>query len=159
MRHAKSDWHSGAESDFDRPLNKRGRGAAVEMGEYLKEHSITPDRVVGSPALRARQTVDRVFLQTGWRIDRLRFDESLYMAGLEDLLAACRRHGEDCDSLMLVGHNPGLDDLLQYLCGDELPRTAKGKLLTTANLALVDLSADGVERAGGATLVELVRPR
>ena len=159
MRHAKSDWHSGAESDFDRPLNKRGRRAAVEMGEYLKEHGITPDRIVSSPALRARQTVDRMFLQTGWRIDRLRFDDALYLASAEDLRAACHRHGDDVDCLMLVGHNPGLDDLFEYLCGNDLPRTAKGKLMTTANLAFIELGSGGVDKAGAGTMTDLVRPR
>lgn len=159
MRHAKSDWQSGAESDFERPLNKRGRRAAVEIGALLKKRPKPPDRVISSPALRARQTVERLFLQTGWRLDRLCFEESLYLAGVDDLVALCRKHAADCDTLMLVGHNPGLEDFLTYLCGAGIERTRKGKLLTTANVATVALGPDGVSRAGGGRLLELVRPR
>lgn len=158
MRHAKSDWQSGADTDFDRPLNKRGRRAAVDMGQVLKKRRAPPDRVVSSPALRARQTVERVFLQTGWRLDRLRFDDTLYLADLDRLLAVCREHDE-CESLMLVGHNPGLEELLVHLCGDDIDRTKKGKLFTTANVAVIDPDGGRVEDRESARLVELIRPR
>ncbi len=158
MRHAKSDWQSGADSDFDRPLNKRGRRAAVDMGQVLKKRGAPPQRVVSSPALRARQTVERVFLQTGWRLDRLRFDDTLYLADLDRLLALCHEH-EDCDSLMLVGHNPGLEELLVHLCGDDIGRTRKGKLFTTANIAVIGHHGGRVDGRDGAHLVDLIRPR
>lgn len=159
MRHAKSDWRSDADSDFDRPLNKRGRRAAVEMGKLLKKRPAPPARVLCSPALRARQTVERVFLQTGWRLDRLVFDRRMYLAELNDLIDLCRIHGEGLDSLMLVGHNPGLEDFLQYLCGPDLQRTRKGKLLTTANIANIELGPLGLEHGGDSRLLELMRPR
>ncbi len=158
MRHAKSDWQSGADSDFDRPLNKRGRRAAADMGAILKKKLSPPDRVISSPALRARQTVERLFLQTGWRLDRLRFDESLYLAGLERLLALCREEAGN-ETLMLVGHNPGMEDLLVHLCGSDISRTKKGKLFTTANVAVIESPESAIERPGKATLVELIRPR
>ncbi len=153
MRHAKSDWQSGADSDFDRPLNKRGRRAAADMGAIARQKFPPPDRVVSSPALRARQTVERLFLQTGWRLDRLRFDERLYLAGVEQLKQITAEHG-DCDTLMLVGHNPGLEDYLVELVGDDIERTRKGKLFTTANLAVIEPAADRSAR-----LLELIRPR
>ncbi|KAA3620701.1 MAG: histidine phosphatase family protein [Proteobacteria bacterium] len=160
MRHAKSDWQSGAANDFERPLNKRGRRAAAEMGALLKKRPKPPDRVICSPALRARQTVERVFLQTGWRLDRLKFDESLYLASLGDLIALCGEQARECDTLMLMGHNPGLEDLLKYLCGSEsIRRTKKGKVFTTANIATVALGPSGVARGGEGQLLELVRPR
>jgi phosphohistidine phosphatase len=159
MRHAKSDWRSEAESDFERPLNKRGRRAAVEMGAALKKLPSPPDRVISSPSLRTRQTVERVFLQTGWRLDRLAFDQNLYLAELGSLIELCKSRGEGIDSLMLVGHNPGLEDFLGYLCGTDLKRTKKGKLLTTANIAIIELGPHGVERGGEARLLELIRPR
>lgn len=158
MRHAKSDWQTGALTDFDRPLNKRGRRAASDMGEFLAGMDRPPDRIISSSALRARQTIERVFLQTRWRPDRLRFEPGLYLASLDQLLECCRAES-DCDSLMLVGHNPGLEDLLEYLCDDPIERTKKGKLFTTANIAEIELSARGVEQAGGARLVKLTRPR
>ena len=158
MRHAKSDWQSGADSDFDRPLNKRGRRAAVDMGIVLKKRPFPPDRVISSPALRARQTVERVFLQTGWRLDRLRFDESLYLASLERLLEICRQERE-CKSLMLVGHNPGLEDLLIHLCGPDIARTRKGKVRTTANVAVIEPDERAMDAEGSGRLIELVRPR
>jgi phosphohistidine phosphatase len=158
MRHAKSDWQSSAQSDFDRPLNKRGRRAAADMGATLKKHIKPPDLVISSPALRARQTVERLFLNTGWRLDRLRFDESLYMASAEHL-ARIGEENSDCDSLMLVGHNPGMEDLLLYLCGPDVKRTKKGKVFTTANVAVIEPGPSGLGAAGEARLVELMRPR
>ncbi|GJL82655.1 MAG: phosphoglycerate mutase [marine bacterium B5-7] len=157
MRHAKSDWHSGTERDFDRVLNKRGRRAAGEMGLELKNMAAPPDRVVCSPALRARQTVERVFLKTGWRLDRLEFDESLYLASCDELIEVLRRFN-DLDIVMVVGHNPGLEELMVYLCGSDIERTRKGKLLTTANIATIDLGPDGLDIGEEAKLVELIRP-
>jgi phosphohistidine phosphatase len=158
MRHAKSDWQTGANNDFDRPLNKRGRRAAVEIGALLKKRLKPPDLVISSPALRARQTVERVFLQTGWRLDRLRFDESVYLAGAARLLELCTAESQ-CDSLMLVGHNPGLEDLLLTLCGDEVRRTKKGKVFTTANVAIIEFESEGTLSEDNARLIELIRPR
>jgi phosphohistidine phosphatase len=158
MRHAKSDWHNGADSDFDRPLNKRGRRSAAEVGALLKKGVKPPDLVISSPALRARQTVERVFLQTGWRLDRLRFDESVYLASAARLLDLCEAESQ-CESLMLVGHNPGLEDLLLMLCGDEVQRTKKGKVFTTANIAIIEFEPQGALSQDNARLVELIRPR
>lgn len=160
MRHAKSDWQTGADSDFDRPLNKRGRRAAAEMGALLKKRPKPPDRVISSPALRARQTVERVFLQTGWRLDRLKFEESLYLANLGDLIELCKANADEHDTIMLVGHNPGLEDFLKYLCGpDDIQRTKKGKIFTTANIATIALGPSGVGRGGESQLIEMARPR
>ena len=158
MRHAKSDWQSGADNDFDRPLNKRGRRAAVEIGALLKKRIKPPDMVISSPALRARQTIERLFLQTGWRLERLKFDQALYLANLARLIDVCGEH-EDKSTLMVVGHNPGLEDLLVHLCGEDIGRTKKGKLFTTANVAIIELGAGGLEQGGDSRLVELIRPR
>ncbi len=158
MRHAKSDWQSGADSDFDRPLNKRGRRAAADMGALLKTRLKPPELVIASPALRSRQTVDRLFLNTGWRLDRLRFDESLYLASA-DRLTEIARANDDRESVMLVGHNPGLEDLLLFLCGPDVQRTRKGKVFTTANVAIIEPAASGFDAGGRARLVELIRPR
>lgn len=158
MRHAKSDWSIDA-ADFDRPLNERGRRAAEEMGARLKDRE-APDVVLCSPASRARQTIERVFLETGWRLDHLRFEESLYLASLGQLLEICRVHRDDARaSLMLVGHNPGLEELLEHLCADAAERTSKGKLLTTANVARVEIDPGDLERRGAGRLIELMRPQ
>ncbi len=158
MRHAKSDWQNPATSDFDRPLNKRGRRAAKEVGVVLKSLVVPPDRVVCSPALRARQTIERVFPQTGWRLDRLQFDQDLYLAPLARLIEIGEKHAATNDSLMLVGHNPGLEDFLKYLCGSDIERTGNGKLFTTANVAIVELGSNGVSRGCQGRLLQLHRP-
>lgn len=130
LRHAKSDWDAGA-SDFERPLNDRGRREALRMADHVRENGIRPDVVVCSPAARARETLAVVAVAC----DDVRVVDALYGAeadDIRDVIAAI-----DASSVMVVGHDPGLSDFV-------------GTELKTCTLATVDLDGNSV------TLVDVV---
>jgi len=157
LRHAKSAWDTDAASDFERPLAKRGHRDAPRVGCWLRENQVDVDRIVCSSALRARQTLEG--LQKHWisGVTRVEYSDVLYHAGTEDLLRQLHRGSQAEQSLMLVGHNPGFDNLLMRLVEQRiLPLTAKGKLMTTAALAHLQLSH---WQAKSAQLMVLVRPK
>ena len=159
LRHAKSDWSTGASTDFERPLNKRGKHQAPRVGRWLRERELVPDHILASTARRVRQTVLRVCPELGFDPHRVHWEAAIYEAVpgtllklLADCPAAARR-------VLLVGHNPGLDQLLLYLCPAAPPNPA-GKLLTTAALARIALPDDWqVLDPGSGELLDLVRPR
>ncbi len=158
LRHAKSDWSMAAATDFERPLNQRGERDAPRMGRWLREQQLAPDRVVSSTALRARQTTLRVGSELGIDPAVIDWQPTVYEASLATLLHLL---GE-CPAaprVLLVGHNPGLDELLLWLC-PEAPLTSDGKLLTTATLARLALPDDWSRLSrGSGRLLSLVRPR
>lgn len=158
LRHAKSDW-SVAADDFDRPLKKRGRHNAGQVGDWLVEQKIFPDVIVSSPAKRAMQTVRRVAKAAGFDPVRITPNEKIYLADLPDLLDALSEVPGSADKVMLVGHNPGMDELLEYLAGPVSDRTEDGKLMTTAALARLAMPENWNHlRKGCAELVALYRP-
>jgi phosphohistidine phosphatase len=160
LRHAKSDWGSPAMNDFDRPLNKRGEKAATHMGRWMEKHKVRVDAIISSPALRAQQTIERVCKPMHVSLERIHWDKRLYLASCATLLEVLAQAFAEADKVMVVGHNPGLEELLVYLCRDEtLPRTQAGKLLTTANLAQVNLKDDNILHTGSGELQQLVRPK
>jgi len=139
LRHAKSDWFSGANSDFDRPLNKRGRRAAVAMGEWFQENAIAPDLILCSSSERTTETLSLVSSVCRWQDSEIRFTKSLYHASEHDLAALIETTLEDSESLMLVGHNPGLEMLL--LCYfPNAPFFSNGKLMPTATAAVIEMT-------------------
>jgi len=159
MRHGKSDWSSERE-DFKRPLNKRGRKDAPAMGKWLRKQSIYPDILLSSPAKRATDTAVMVCEALGLDPGVIVYDDAIYEAGREQLLEAIGRHGAAAGTLMLFGHNPGLDSLVSYLCAELPPETANSKLMTTAAIAI--LECDGTDwqlQQGGWRLKQLQRPK
>lgn len=139
MRHAKSDWSGATTSDFERPLNERGRRDASTMGRWMAAQGITPDIVLSSPALRAKQTAQRICTGLGHDAERILWLPELYLAGLATLLRTLSDVPASASRVLLIGHNPGLEELLLHLSSEPLPYTRKGKLLATANLAEVQL--------------------
>lgn len=103
MRHAKSDWSSGAGPDFERPLNPRGRTAAAALGDWLRAQGLIPDEVLSSSAERTGQTVAQLDLPEGVVPQ---FSRKLYLATHNDMLHAL--HGARGDTVLMVGHNPGI---------------------------------------------------
>ena len=159
LRHGKSDWGGGAD-DFTRPLAKRGHAAAKRMGAWMRQHRIMPDYVISSPAVRARETAVIVCEALQGDAAPVVFEDRLYLADLDDLLSVAGECPQQARNVMLVGHNPGLEDLLTYLCGEDLPVSANGKLLPTATLAQIGLSRgwrDLKRRAGH--LIAITRPK
>ena len=116
LRHAKSSWKDETLPDIERPLNGRGRKAAKTVGGFLKKEKIIPDLVLSSTAIRARETTDIVLGAAKLSTD-LRFDERLYEAGALKLLEVVRQIEKGKKTVLLVGHNPGLEEFLELLTG------------------------------------------
>jgi len=119
VRHAKSDWHSGAATDFDRPLNERGKKAAPLIGKRLAGRGCAPELMISSPAKRARQTAKRIAKQIGY-IAAISYHEELYDASLETLIEFVRNLPDRHEEIVLFGHNPGLSELGAWFT-DEAP--------------------------------------
>jgi phosphohistidine phosphatase len=130
LSHAKTDW-SGEEADIDRPLAKRGLRQAPETGAWLADHVDRIDLAVVSTARRARATWDRVAAELG-EPPPARLDDDAYAASADELLAIVRGLDERVGTVVLVGHNPGLEDLAEALVGDYVH-------LPTSALAVIDL--------------------
>jgi len=123
-RHAKSSWDDMTLSDFERPLNKRGKRDAPFMAQVLKDKAIKPDLILSSPAKRAKKTAQHYHELLG---RELRFDERIYEASTMSLLYLVQESFETVDRLMIVGHNPGLtalNDILSNKSIYNIPTTA-----------------------------------
>jgi len=134
LRHAKSSRDDPSLRDFDRPLNHRGKDDAKRMGRWLRDQKISPQVVISSPAKRARKTTKHLLNHSGLALEPL-FDEHIYEAGLGDLLHVVAQIESQHASALLVGHNPGFEDLVAGLTGQAVR-------LPTAALACIDLSID-----------------
>jgi phosphohistidine phosphatase len=136
MRHGKSDW-SQPVSDFNRPIKKRGLKEAARVGQWLDEQGLLPDLIISSPAQRARQTAVTVSEAMNYTGDNIFFHESVYMADVSELLDAIASAPLECRRLMMVGHNPGMKDLLFYLT-EEVDVPDDGKVMPTATIAVLE---------------------
>lgn len=157
MRHAKSDWGSDALRDFDRPLSRRGQQDAPRMGRWLREQGCQPERVICSPALRTRETAKLVMGLIGFRTEDVIHEPMIYEAGLQDLLTALHTHAGNANTLMLIGHNPGLDELVRHLADRPPLRSQTGKLMTTAAVAVLRFTDWRLVQSSG-ELIEIMRP-
>lgn len=159
LRHGKSDWGVDVD-DFDRPLRKRGRRGAKVIGKWLLENDLVPDRVCSSPAVRAIDTAVRTCKSAGFDINTIVRVEPIYEAHLDDLLRVLSGCGDQTRRVMIVGHNPGLEDLLLYLTGGHIPIPEDGKYLPTAALAVLDMPDAWQDlEAGSAQLHQLLRAK
>ena len=160
MRHAKSDWHSAAQSDFDRPLNKRGSKDAARMGQWLQQHNVTPSLILASPAQRTRQTVQAVTKALDTKDKDVTYNRDLYLANRATLLKVLHSIPDTTDSVLLVAHNPGMDELVEWLSPEPPPLSGSGKLMTTAALAIFEVSGPWAKmKRGGVALQQLLRPK
>lgn len=159
LRHAKSGGDEPGLRDFDRPLNAKGRRAAETMGRHLHAEGFAFDRVVASPAVRVVETLDAVGEGYGASL-RPDWDRRLYLAAAETLLDVARE--QTADRVLLVGHNPGLEELALMLvpfCANGL-RGAVERKYPTASVAELHVEGDwAMLDTGGATLTRFVRPR
>jgi phosphohistidine phosphatase len=159
LRHAKSSWDDDSLRDRDRPLAPRGRKATKRIARWAQKHDVRPQLVVTSSAVRARETVRGVL--PGLGEPEVWIETALYAASAETLLERVRALPDEADETMLVGHNPGLQELLLLLAGPgDLRERAQAKFPTGA---LATLEADVARwsdlQPGVARLVELVVPR
>jgi phosphohistidine phosphatase len=120
IRHAKSSWDDPGLEDFYRPLNKRGKKDAPDMAARLAARNVTPDRIVSSPAKRARKTAIKMAKGTGYSKDSIVYDKLLYLGSRSSYLRVIEDHFREIDVLFLVGHNHTLTDLAEYLAGISL---------------------------------------
>jgi phosphohistidine phosphatase len=162
LRHAKSGWDDAVPRDLDRPLNPKGRRAAHAMGREIKAMGIDFDRVLASPAVRVRETIDEVERGLG-RALAPECDRRLYLASAATLLDVVHEQDDAAETLLLIGHNPGLEELVLALV-PEVPgglRDAVEEKYPTATLAEMTFAVDGWREVarGGATLTRFVRPR
>jgi phosphohistidine phosphatase len=109
LRHAKSDWSDPGLPDFDRPLAKRGLKDAPYMGEVLALFDCVPDKILASPALRARQTTEMVAQACGYK-ESIQWEDSFYGGNSEDLMVALQHLPNSMERAMLVGHNPTMEE-------------------------------------------------
>lgn len=143
-RHAKSSWSSGFVKDFDRPLNTRGESDAVKMGEAMQNLSWMPEKILASPAMRVKQTCEAYCEILDYPIDNVDWNPDIYAAYTITLLQLLTSLEETTKSVMLIGHNPAMEDLLLHLCGYSKVNETKqsdGKIFTTANVAKLNTNA------------------
>lgn len=160
MRHAKSDWDSDSETDFSRPLSRRGVKEAHITGKWLSAQGLAPDAVVSSPALRAKDTALIVCDELGLKRDKIDWVMGLYEASLDELLEVIEKYSPGRTCMLLIGHNPGLDSLVNHLSADAPGRTLTGKLMTTSAVAVFDYGSKPVSAgARSARLQKLMRPK
>jgi phosphohistidine phosphatase len=160
LRHAKSDRPAGV-SDLDRPLNSRGKRTAPRVGEYLAAEGLRPDVVVVSPSLRTRQTWDAV--QPALKGPEPEIVQAIYEAPDSALLAVLRSTPDTAASLLMIGHNPGLQELALRLAGagDKTGRKRLTVEFPTAAVAVIDFEGEtwGSVAAGSGRLERFVAPR
>jgi len=158
MRHAKSDWSSHT-ADIDRPLNARGRKDAGRMGSYLNERAIVPDRMVISPAQRTQETAELLLSDLPVPEENIIVDKELYLADRDTLREMIELYAIKNQRLLILAHNPGMDELVSYLASSPPPLSGSGKLMTTSAVACFRVqSADAIKRRGLGELLHLFRP-
>ena len=156
MRHAKSDWETGV-GDFDRPLSKRGHKNAPQMAQWLAETGREPDAIFTSSANRARTTAEYVATHFGLDAGDIVETDELYLADAETWMDALVE--QSTDRLLICGHNPGLDFLVDYLSQEAATVTLDGKLMTTAAIAVFTMDDWPSLTPATCHFEELMRPR
>lgn len=162
-RHAKSDWTDRRARDFDRPLNQRGRKGAVAMGQHIRDAGYPCARIIASPAVRCAETIELGSSANGHSYP-VNWDRRIYLASSATLLDLLREQEGDPDSILMVGHNPGLEDLIFDLVPDDGTsplRDIVEEKFPTAAYAVLELAIDTwADMAPGCgKLVHLSRPR
>ncbi len=131
MRHAKSSWKDANVPDHDRPVKKKGEKDVKAMAKMLKHKKHLPDLILCSSAERAKQTAV-LFKKASSYEGKIEYNDKLYMAEVPDLIAAIKESPKKAKSVMVIGHNPGLEALLQTLTG-------KVETLPTSSIAYISL--------------------
>lgn len=164
LRHAKSGWDDPVARDYDRPLNERGRRAAQLMGSHAQSAAFDVDSIISSPAVRCTETLDLFQPAAGLGTMEAHWDRRIYLASSATLIDVLRDLNDDDNSVLMVGHNPGMEDLILDLVPDDgsspLRDLAEEKF-PTSSLATMELDvaswADVDMRT--ARLTMFVRPR
>jgi phosphohistidine phosphatase len=163
FRHAKSDWQDPRARDFDRPLNARGRKGAAVMGRHVRDHGARWDRIISSPAIRCAETIE-IACEAAGRPVAVNWDRRIYLASSATLADLLRETEGDPKSVMMVGHNPGLEDLIFDLVPDDGSSPLRDVVevkFPTASFAVLELDIDKWSdlKDNCGRLVHLTRPR
>jgi phosphohistidine phosphatase len=151
MRHADARWNDPGISDLERPLNRRGTAAAEAMARRLLDLELIPDLLLASPARRTRETAAIVARELSLPVRRVLREDGLYLASAGDLLGLVQATGPRVGHLLVVGHNPGVSELMQLL----LPQRGAAGLATAA---VCSIAFDAAEwRAIGSAAVTDVK--
>lgn len=160
LRHGKSDWGTNAARDFDRPLNKRGRKAVKRMGRWIQEQELLPDYIVSSPAKRAQETAVGVCRSAGIAEAQIGWNERIYGADSNTLLSALQACPPEAKRVMIIGHNPGLEELVVRLSSEKVEWPKEAPLMPTGAVARFEIIGDWDQLAAeNARLVGITRPR
>ena len=163
FRHAKSDWQDPRARDFDRPLNARGRHGAAVMGRHVRDHGARWDRMISSPAIRCAETIE-LACQAAGRPVAVNWDRRIYLASSVTLADLLREQDDAAASVLMIGHNPGLEDLIFDLVPDDGTSRLRDQVeikFPTATFAVLELAVDHWAQLADncAALVHLTRPR
>jgi phosphohistidine phosphatase len=161
LRHAKSGWDDPVARDFDRPLNAKGKRAAAMVGRHMRSLELQFDHAIASPAVRVMETLDQIESGYGRRFAP-DWDRRVYLASAATLLDVIHGFSAETESALLIGHNPGLEDLVLMLVADGADplRDAVEDKYPTASLAELQFEGDwGDVAAGTARLTRFIRPR
>jgi len=160
LRHAKSDWGDSSLKDFDRPLNERGCKASKAIGKEMRKRKIKPDLVLASPAVRAQQTLERVQHAYGSALN-VSEEKRIYLAEPDSLLEMIKGVPEDVQRLLIVGHNPGLQELVLSLSKPGELRDEAAEKFPTAAFAEIRFGTKSWSEVAPdqGILDRLVRPR
>ncbi len=150
LRHGKSEKNRDVD-DYHRPLDDRGKRAAQRIGVWLAQQALLPDLVIASPALRALGTAQKCCKVMGLDAQQIQRKKPLYLASLSVLKAQLAACPPEAQRVMLVGHNPGLEQLLSYLCAKTKDLPKKGRLLPSAALARLAMPDDWRDLSKGAS--------
>jgi phosphohistidine phosphatase len=162
LRHAKAEKAEPGMSDRDRGLNGRGHSDASRMGAYMAHHSLRPDRCIVSAARRTRETWEGVAAALS-PPPPVSDEDRLYGAGHDAILAVIAETGRARESLLVIGHNPGLHKLARRLIatGDVEARERLNEALPTSGLVVIDFAGDNWHELGSSNgrLERFVTPR
>ncbi len=154
MRHAKSSWKDTSLADHERPLNKRGEKDAPQMGKILKEHHLVPQMIISSSAVRCSQTAEVVAENCNYK-NEITYIPTLYLAESQTILDTLHDTPDEVDRILLIGHNPGLEGLVQILSGrvESMPTGAIAVIqIPIRNWQALNMDIEG-------KLIDLWRPR
>ena len=136
LRHAKSDWGTPSQKDFDRPLNQRGESNATLMGKRLQKNGVRPSLIISSDAVRAIITARMIAREINYPIEFIQPEHELYLASPAAIIDVLIREGTNYNDVMIVGHNPGLTELASRICPVEIDN------IPTCGIFAVDADID-----------------
>ena len=154
LRHAKSSWDNSRLADHDRPLNSRGKEDAPRIGRLLEREGLVPDLIISSSAERALRTAELAAISAGYEAE-IQVTRQYYHAGPEDYIEVLNEVADSHHRVMIVGHNPGMEELVEQLAGHY-------QKMPTAAMAQIELPINGwgeLDEETNGRLMNLWRPK